>query len=84
MKPTFDCEEAQVVYAPFVDEVIRVHKPVHDGDLMGIEEESKRIVVQLTSLRVFMSSLKHLVKTPSEEETVTTVAPIGVLSGGDR
>jgi len=35
--PTFDCKDAQMVDARFMDEVIRVHKLVREGDLTEIE-----------------------------------------------
>lgn len=77
---TFDSEKAQVVDARFVNEVIGICELVHDGDLTEIEGESKYIIIQLTSLRTFRSSLKHLVKIQSEGASVTAVAPAGLLS----
>jgi len=72
-----------VVDARFVDEVIRVCEPVHGGDLTEIEEEPKHVVVQLTSLRAFRSSLKHLVRALSEGVADTVMVPVGLLGGGD-
>jgi len=66
-----------MVDARFMDEVIRVRELVRDGDLTEIEGESKHIIVQLTSLRAFMSSLKHRVKAPSGRGTDVEVAPAG-------
>ena len=63
----------------FMDEVVRVCKIIHDCDLAKVEEEPKHIVVPLTSLRASRSSLKHLIKTLSD----VTVAPVGLVSGGD-
>jgi len=72
-----------VVDTRFVNEVIRVCEPVHGSNLTGIEEEFKHIVVQLTSLRAFRSSLKHLVRALSEGVVDTVVVPVGLLGGGD-
>jgi len=66
-----------MVDARFMDEVIRVCELVRDGDLTEIEEECKDIVVQLTSLRAFRSSLKHRVKALSGGGTDVEVAPAG-------
>lgn len=73
---TFNSENAQVVDARFVDEVIWVHEPVQGGDLAKIEQEPKHIVVQLTSLRAFRSSSKHRVRTLSVEPVDAEEAPV--------
>ena len=60
-----------------MDKVIRVREPARDGDLREIEGESEHIIVQLTSLRAFISSLKHRVKALSGGGANVEVAPAG-------
>lgn len=45
-------------------------------------EEGTVTVIKLTSLRIFKSSLKHLVKTLSEGATGNIVTPTGLLGDG--
>lgn len=67
-----------MVDARFMDEVIGVREIVRDGNLKEIEGEFKRVVVQLTSLRAFMSSLKHRVRALSGGGTDVEAAPAGL------
>ena len=69
--------------ARFMDEVIRVGELVREGNLTEIEGESKHIIVQLTSLRAFMSSLKHRVNALSGGGTGVEVEPAGRGGGED-
>lgn len=69
--------------APLMYETIRVCKPILGGDLTGIEKKARSHCFWLTSLRNFKRSLKHLIKTLSEEATGNTMAPAGLLRDDD-
>ena len=82
---TFNGEDAEVVDARFVNEVVRVCEFVRGGDLVrvDVEEGSMHTVGRLTSSRAFRSSLKHRVKTLSGGEADADVAPAGLRRGKD-